>query len=398
MEKLIEYVAKRATRTLLFYLGGLLAVSALIYLPCFLYGASPMGVMILDDLVRRVYSQEVSDAMIAHFGLVSNPDCWGWITIIWATFTNCVHNNLGISMLYFRPVSALMGERFPNTLLLLAVSAAVAGVHLRRHRSRQLRGCSSTGATSSTMAAVPAFWLGMVLLFGFSYVLPDLTASTFGIAAGLPQYGTISYEAWQAARFTGLGAVILFGDVILHLILPSLVLSRFIAWSLSGIVDSSAERQNDKASVVLILGQHAEDVARALPQIVSVTVLIETVFTWRGVGRFLFDSLLAMDSPALLGCLVSLIAISILTAFAVETAGAVITHHSPLRSHDETPAPLAVVGEVSRAMRAYLLGRLPSEMDITESQPVKQACSYATYLGQAKGGGSPLGGDSSSVT
>jgi peptide/nickel transport system permease protein len=398
METLLEYVSKRAARSFSFYLGSVFAVAVIVYLPCFLYGASPLALMILDSLVNSLrHTPEIQDAMVAQFGLVANPDCWEWIAIIWATFTNCVNGNFGISLLFARPVSTLISERLPNTLLLLTVSGAMAGVRLRRHRSSQLRGGSSVGARSSMMTAVPAFWLGMMLLFGFSYVLPDWTASTFGLAVGMPQYGTISYEVWQVAISAGLGAVIMVGDISLHLILPSLVLSRFIAWSLSGILDSSAERMNDKASLAVILSQHAEDVAGTLPQIVSVAILIEVLFTWRGVGRFLFDCIFVMDVPVLLGCLVSLITISVFAAFAIETAGAVISYRSPLSSPDEILHRLPVVDEVSRAIRAYLLGSLPVEIDITETLPVKQACSYNASLGHTKGGGSPHRRDSALV-
>ncbi|MCK4566137.1 MAG: hypothetical protein KAU48_02400, partial [Candidatus Thorarchaeota archaeon] len=42
------------------------------------------------------------------------------------------------------------------------------------------------------------------------------------------------------------------------------------------------------------------------PLFMSTVVLVEVVFTWRGVGRYLFDGILLMDYSVIRGCIITL--------------------------------------------------------------------------------------------
>ncbi|HEV8455552.1 MAG TPA: ABC transporter permease, partial [Gemmatimonadales bacterium] len=125
-----------------------------------------------------------------------------------------VHGDLGVSIEYGRPVTALLGERLPATLLLggsvLLLNFTVGlwlGVRQAVRRGRR----EDRWLTTLSLAgyAMPSFWLGLVLawLVGIHWrLLP---------AAGM-QDPLLSSDAGWGTRAA---------DVLSHLVLPALTLS-----------------------------------------------------------------------------------------------------------------------------------------------------------------------------
>src|SRR5215216_2184035 len=100
--------------------------------------------------------------------------------------------NLGRSQVNNRPVTTLIGEAFPNTLRLSLTAFAVAvliglplGCLAAVRQNRRLD-VLITSLTSLGLA-VPAFWLGLVLILVFSVALRWLPPSGVG-DAGQPWY------------------------------------------------------------------------------------------------------------------------------------------------------------------------------------------------------------------
>ena len=374
MERLVRNLLGSLSRNLIILVSGILFTSVLVYLPCILFGCSPVSIMCVDPAIRRPFVQEFIDAMMAHYGLVAEPDVWNWVTTIWATFTNSIHANFGLSFLYMQPVSRLIGERLPNTALLIVAASAIAGVSLRRMSNRQEKERRTRARYAVFGSSVPNFWFGMMLLISFSFMLPEWTQNIFGVEIGAPQFGTISYEVWEFARISSLGAIIVAGDLLLHLALPAFVLSRFIVFSLAHLLDDSHLDDGHTRSLLATIASCSSDVVKMIPRLVSALVLLEVVFTWRGVGAFLFQSILLMDTPSILGALVSILTITIAMTLVVESSGEISRYILGTKSNSVGAPVQYSNGGVAGAVRAYLLGRLPVSMDITRSAPLMNTC------------------------
>jgi peptide/nickel transport system permease protein len=217
--------------------------------------------------------------------------------------------DLGYSFVYQTPVTSLIAERLPATLLLMVSSLVIAmglgvalGVAAARRRGTWIDSVVSVGAL--VVYATPVFWLGLMLIVFFSI--------TLGI---LPSGGSVDIRAGH----TGLAYAL---DMAKHLVLPVATMSLFYVaiytrmmrasmlevYSLDFITTARAKGLSERA----IAWQHAA--RNALLPVVTLaglqfghllggSVLVETVFGWPGLGRLVFDSLMQRDINLLLGIL-----------------------------------------------------------------------------------------------
>lgn len=219
--------------------------------------------------------------------------------------------DLGFSFVYRKPVVTLIAERAGATALLTLTALAFAstlgvalGVLAARRPFSALDSLVSGGSVVGF--SVPVFWLGQLLILIFAVVL-----------GWLPAQGMESVRE----RYEGLARV---GDVALHLLLPAFALSlRFLGMTARLARSSMLEvlgrdyirsAQAKGAGEVRVLVRHALPNA-VLPVLTLVgynlgfvlagSALVETVFGWPGMGRLLYDSVFARDSPVLLGIMVT---------------------------------------------------------------------------------------------
>jgi peptide/nickel transport system permease protein len=218
--------------------------------------------------------------------------------------------DLGYSFVSRDSVSAIIMSRLPATLLLLGsqfVLSIIFGIALGVI-SAYRRGSSTDHAVSLISLigfAVPAFWLGQMLILVFALWL-DLFPS----------------QGMRTLRFdlTGWAAVL---DVLHHLVLPTVTLTIFNLALIARVT---------RASMINVLGQEYVTYARSkgvpesrvvlvhalknailpvitviglnLRTLIAGAVLTETVFAWPGVGRLTFDAIFARDYPVLMGILI----------------------------------------------------------------------------------------------
>ncbi len=215
--------------------------------------------------------------------------------------------DLGNSYLQGRPVSGIVLERIPATLLLSVTALAlssVGGVLLgafAASRPHSLRDVAATGTTLAVYAA-PVFWLGQIAILVF--------------AAGL---GWFPVQGMTDARSGATGAAAAL-DVARHLVLPALVLASqelaaVFRLTRVGLVSELASDhvRTARAKGVAerrVLFKHA--LRRPLVPVVTViggraghllsgAIVTEIVFGWPGLGRLLLSSLEARDTPVVLG-------------------------------------------------------------------------------------------------
>jgi peptide/nickel transport system permease protein len=250
-----------------------------------------------DEYVRRVREEFGLDRpLIVQFGLYVGALARG---------------DLGFSFVYRKPVATLIAERAGATALLTLtalVFASTLGVALGVLAARRPFSALDSLVSGASVVgfSVPVFWLGQILILLFAVVL-----------GWLPAQGMESvrerHEGWARV-----------GDVALHLLLPAFALSlRFLGMTARLARASMLEvlgrdyirsAQAKGAGEVRVLVRHALPNA-VLPVITLVgynlgfvlagSALVETVFGWPGMGRLLYDSVFARDSPVLLGIMVT---------------------------------------------------------------------------------------------
>ena len=217
--------------------------------------------------------------------------------------------DLGYSFFYNTPVTTLIFEKLPATLLLVITAQILAlfvGVFLGVVSARKPNGISSHFVTLFALFgySAPVFWTGILLLIAFS-----LNIQIFPVAG--MQDVTIS---------GGFFAHIL--DVAHHMVLPVITLasiflalySRLCRASMMEVLGSDyirtakakglTEREvvykhalkNSLSPVVTLAGLQ-------FSAVVSGAVLVEAVFSWPGLGSLALQSIIARDTPTILGIL-----------------------------------------------------------------------------------------------
>jgi peptide/nickel transport system permease protein len=219
-----------------------------------------------------------------------------------------LQGNLGQSMVDGTSVASQVFDRLPNTVL-LTVTAIVIGITLSiplgvvgalRRGSRVDHGLT---VMSVGGVAVPAFWLGLMLILFFSVKFHD-----WGLPF-LPSSGIVT-------PFSG-GDLL---DRIAHLLMPAIVLSfvylaiwsRFTRSSMLEVLSQDYVRtarakgmgerrvtfvhglRNAIIPLVTLIGLE-------LPGLVSGGLVVETVFGWPGIGLLLYQRALAYDYTMVLG-------------------------------------------------------------------------------------------------
>ena len=220
-----------------------------------------------------------------------------------------VSGDLGYSYFFNLPVTQMIFERVPATLLLVLSSvllAFVVGTTLGVLSSRKPNGPLSQFITVMSMIgfAAPVFWMGIMLVILFASVIPILPVS-----------------GMRAADASG-GGIKDVLDVLYHLVLPTLTLSlvylaqygRLSRASMLDVLGADFIRTARAKGLAdrVVLYKHA--LRNALLPVVTVlglqfgnvmagAILVETVFNWPGLGRLAFESVLRRDYPTILGVL-----------------------------------------------------------------------------------------------
>ena len=240
--------------------------------------------------------------------------------------------DLGTSIEYNRPVTAMLLERLPATVLLGATVILVnftLGIWLGVRQARRRGSREDRLLTTASLAghAMPSFWLGLVLAWlvgvrlrwlpsaGFSNPLlgPDapLSARAGDIAAHLvlPALTLILVTLAGTMRFQR-------GAMLEVLRLPYIVTARAKGLPETRVVWAHAWR-NALFPVLTLLGLW-------LPILVSGSVFVESVFAWPGLGSLAIAAVGGRDYPLLMGAGVLVAAMVVLGTLLSDVAYAVL--------------------------------------------------------------------------
>lgn len=278
-----------------------------------------LGIAIINFFLLRLAPGDAAQVMAGEAG-AATPEYmaalrrqFGLDQPLYVQFFSYLKNvatlNLGYSFRQGMPVSELIAQRLPPTLLLMGTAIAFAvgvGSTLGFLAARYAGRIADTviSALALLFYATPVFFIGIMLVVLFSVTLD-----------WLPVGGMARIDSGESGLAYAL-------DVGHHLILPAATLGLFYLAIYTRLM---------RASMLEVYGQDFVRTARAkgvrprriafrhvlrnallpivttlgvqLGSILGGAILVETVFSWPGLGRLAFEALFQRDLNLLLGIL-----------------------------------------------------------------------------------------------
>jgi peptide/nickel transport system permease protein len=205
-----------------------------------------------------------------------------------------------------RPVMKKIGERIWNTLLLNLVAMLIIfslaiplGIFSARRQYSILDNLGTFGAYLGI--SIPSFWLAYLLILG--------TVKLFG-------YPVLGMRSFVTEDF-GTAEVIL--DRLWHLMLPSIILaiggiaalSRYTRSSMLEVIRQDYVRTAKAKGLPEETVYYKHALRNALlpiitlfgfliPGLIGGSIIMETVFSWPGIGRLAYQAVLARDYPVVM--------------------------------------------------------------------------------------------------
>ena len=260
----------------------LLVVTLLMFVLSRMQG-DPRSLLISEDATREQW-----DELGTQLGL-DQPVYRHYLLYV----SNLVQGDLGDSTLQRRPVVDILWSRIPNSALLAGVAfsfAILVGIPLGVLSAVKRGGFWDHGVRSFTVLgqAMPVFWVGLILIYIFAVGLDWLPAS----------------------RNTGWTSVIL----------PAITLGlfgasgqvRILRSSMLDVLDSEYVRlaRAKGASARTVIWKHAfrnallgpiTFAALTLASLITGSIVVETVFSWPGLGLLAVQAVSNSDYPILQG-------------------------------------------------------------------------------------------------
>ena len=229
---------------------------------------------------------------------------------LWRYVSQVAVLDLGYSYFYNQPVTALILQRLPATLLLVFASQILAitvGLLLGVVAARRPNSLPNLLVTFLSLFgfAAPVFWTGILLIILFVSVWPVFPVG------GMMSASLIGAPILQQAV-----------NIAYHLVLPMITLSsiylalysRLTRASMQEVLGSDYVRtarakglaENKvfyKHALKNSLGPLVTVAGLQFSAVISGAVVVEAVFSWPGLGTLALQSILARDTPTIMGIL-----------------------------------------------------------------------------------------------
>jgi peptide/nickel transport system permease protein len=282
--------------------GALIAMSIIVFL---------LGRMTGDPvaLLLSEYATEQDRAQLTReLGLDRSLPTQYWVFV-----THALTGDLGRSVTGDRqPATQLIAERLPASLKLACIALIISlllGIPLGVLAAVKRGTAIDTAARLIALLgqSVPVFWLGLVLMYFFSvqlgwlptsgygdwrhYVLPSVSMALFTVAAvtrlvRVSMIDALSSEYIKLARIKG-------------------VSERAVIWKHA--------LRNSLIPVLTYMGAF-------FATMITGAVVIETVFSWPGIGRLAYESILSRDFPVMQAVVLTMTAIFMVANLLVDIA------------------------------------------------------------------------------
>lgn len=280
----------------------------------------------LAAFIDNTTTEEQQQALIAQFGLDKSLGEQYWLFLV-----NLMQGDLGQSFFFKKPVVEVVMEVFPNSVILTLSSLIVAyifgivvGAYLAWRRGSWIEGVGIPLVLTSR--AAPEFWLGMVFLAIFSFHLgwlPSGGANTSGSewSSGFERITSLDFLSHLALPaitlaiyLQGLPLLLMRSNMLNVLQEEFITMARMKGLSTWSIVISHAARN--------ALLPVATAFALGIGGAVGGNVVVETVFSWPGIGRLLVNAVASSDYPLAQGAFLMITAVLVVMNFIAD-----ITYH-----------------------------------------------------------------------
>lgn len=230
-----------------------------------------------------------------------------------------IRGDLGYSIQFKVSVSSLIASRMTNSLILCAsvfVLTFVLTCLISVYTARKQNGLLDRSMTMLSFASIsiPSFFIALLLIKWLSFDLKLLPPSGL-VTAGSKAVG------WERIK-----------DMLKHMVMPVGILTmiqtaqcvRYVRGSMIDIfhedyIKAAETKGISETRVVWVHGfRNAVPsvitlFAMQFPNLISGTVLTETVFVWPGIGRLSYEAILSRDYPVTMGVTL-VIAVLVITA------------------------------------------------------------------------------------
>lgn len=278
-----------------------------------------IAVLILNFTLITVAPGDVADSIAGDMGgadatvMAEIRERYGldkpFLLQLWAYVSKVAFLDLGYSYFYNTPVTTLILEKLPATLLLVFSSQILAislGTLLGVMAARKPNGLVSICVTFLSLFgfAAPVFWSGILLIIAFVSVFPIFPVG--GMSSAIMEGGFFARSV----------------DIAYHLVLPMITLasiylalySRLTRASMLEVLGSDYVRtarakgvtENKvfyKHALKNSLGPLVTVAGLQFSAVMSGAVVVEAVFNWPGLGTLALQSILARDTPTIMGIL-----------------------------------------------------------------------------------------------
>ena len=270
--KVLQFLVKRLTQLVLV----VLVVSLIVFVLTSVLG-NPVYLM-----VRENAAPEEIAAVSAYLGLDKPLYVQYWIFV-----KNVLNGNFGQSYMYHLPALALITERLPATLDIVAVAMVLSiflGIPLGVWSGAYPKSRFSKSVMAMSIAGIsmPSFWIGMVMIYFFGLYLGILPVSGRG----------------ETGVIFGITTSLATADGWAHIILPSMqenMRQDYVKFARAkGVPNRKVlfghALKNTLIPVVTVFGLQ-------LGNLIAFTTITETIYAWPGIGKMLIDAVTSADRP-----------------------------------------------------------------------------------------------------
>ncbi|WP_245549940.1 ABC transporter permease [Gordonia effusa] len=250
----------------------------------------------------------------------------GWFSawVHWVSHT--AGGDLGFSRAYHQPVTDVLGDRFGWTVL-LGISGAVVAVIV--------------GAALGIVAGLRAGGIADRLVTVFASVLQAVPP--FIVALGSVLVFSVTLRLFPASGLTDPGGAITAESTLRHLILPALVLgisqTPWLALGLRQAIVSAVSSDAIRGAYARGLPRRVIElrhivpmglapffalVGARLPELIIGAAVVETVFSWPGLGEATINAVRAQDFPLLAVVTVLTVAVVVVGNLAADLGAAIV--------------------------------------------------------------------------
>ncbi|MBT6190890.1 MAG: ABC transporter permease [Tateyamaria sp.] len=279
-----------------------------------------IAVVVLNFTLITIAPGDVADAIAGDMGgadasvLAEIRQRYGldqpFMSQLWRYLSSVAVMDLGYSYFYNTPVTELILQRLPATLLLIFSSQILAisvGVLLGVMAARKPNSLVNLCVTFLSLFgfAAPVFWTGILLIILFVSVYPVFPVG------GMMNAALIDASFFEQSI-----------NIAYHLVLPMVTLasiylalySRLTRASMQEVLGSDyirtarakGLRENKvfyKHALKNSLGPLVTVAGLQFSAVMSGAVVVEAVFNWPGLGTLALQAILARDTPTIMGIL-----------------------------------------------------------------------------------------------